>query len=256
MTAPTAPAPAVAAPSASPSAATRPRRVPAVVVLSAVAVVVAAGLVAWNNLLVPALPADPIVRMIANVVGVLVLVLAARAGGLSWRDLGLCPTTWVSGLRWGGAAVGIVALGYAVAFLLPATRPLLENPGVAGSPTSAVVLRALLLIPVGTVLCEELAFRGVLHGLTERAWAGRWWAGRGAVVAVASAFAVWHLAGAVAAPAGGIPVLGVLAVLVVTATGGVIMSVVRRRTGSIFASIGIHLGTNVVGLVAVILATR
>ena len=232
------------------------RRAPAAVALSAVAVAVAASLVAWNNLLVPALPADPVVRMIANVVGVLVLVLAARAGGLSWRDLGLCPTTWRSGLRWGGAAVGIVALGYAVAFVLPATRPLLENPGVAGSPTSAVVLRALLLIPVGTVLCEELAFRGVLHGLSERAWAGRRWAGRGAVLAVASAFAVWHLAGAVAAPAGGIPVLGVLAVLLVTALGGVVMSVVRRRTGSIFASIGIHLGTNVVGLVAVVLAAR
>ncbi|MDT7741469.1 MAG: protease family protein [Actinomycetota bacterium] len=232
------------------------RRMPATVVLSAVVVVVAAGLVAWNNLLVPALPADPVVRMIANVAGVLVLVLAARAGGLSWRDLGLCPTTWASGLRWGGAAVGVVALGYAVAFLLPATRPLLDNPGVEASPTSAVVLRALLLIPVGTVLCEELAFRGVLHGLTERAWAGRWWAGRGAVVAVASAFAVWHLAGAVAAPAGGIPVLGVLTVLLVTAIGGVVMSVVRRHTGSIFASIGIHLGTNVVGLVAVVLATR
>jgi membrane protease YdiL (CAAX protease family) len=76
------------------------------------------------------------------------------------------------------------------------------------------------------------------------------------VVTVASAFAVWHLAGAVAAPVGGIPVLGVVAVLVVTATGGLVMSAVRRRTGSIFASIGIHLGTNVVGLVAVILATR
>ena len=156
-----------------------PRRLPAAVVLSGVVAVVAAVLVAWNNLLVPALPADPVVRMIANVAGVVVLVLAARAGGLSWRDLGLCPTTWRAGLRWGGAAVGVAALGYAVAFLLPATRPLLENPGVEGGPTSALVLRALLLIPVGTVLCEELAFRGVLHGLTERAWAGRLWAGRG-----------------------------------------------------------------------------
>lgn len=233
-----------------------PRRVPAAVVLSGVVAVVAAALVAWNNLLVPALPADPVVRMIANVAGVVVLVIAARAGGLSWRDLGLCPTTWRAGLRWGGAAVGVAALGYAVAFLLPATRPLLENPGVEGSPTSALVLRALLLIPVGTVLCEELAFRGVLHGLTERAWAGRPRAGRGVVFAVASAFAVWHLAGALAAPAGGIPVLGVAVVLFVTALGGVVMSVVRRRTGSLFASIGIHLGTNVVGLVAVVLATR
>lgn len=238
-----------------------PRRLPAAVVLSAVVAVVAAGLVAWNNLLVPALPADPVVRMIANVAGVLVLVLAARAGGLSWRDLGLCPTTWRAGLRWGGAAVGVAALGYAVAFLLPATRPLLEDPGVEGSPTSALVLRALLLIPVGTVLCEELAFRGVLHGLTERAWAGRLWAGRGVVFAVASTFAIWHVAGALAAPVGGIPVLGVpglgvAVVLFVTALGGVVMSVVRRRTGSLFASIGIHLGTNVVGLVAVVLATR
>ncbi|GLZ55790.1 CPBP family intramembrane glutamic endopeptidase [Actinomycetospora sp. NBRC 106378] len=233
-----------------------PRRVPAALVLSAVVAAVAVALVAWNNLLVPALPADPVVRMIANVAGVLVLVLAARAGGLTWRDLGLCPTTWRTGLRWGGAAVGVAALGYGVAFLLPATRPLLENPGVESSSSSQLVLRALLLIPVGTVLCEELAFRGVLHGLTERAWAGRLWAGRGVIFMVASAFAVWHLAGALASPAGGIPVLGVVVVLLVTALGGVVMSVVRRRTGSLFASIGIHLGTNVVGLVAVLLATR
>jgi uncharacterized protein len=233
-----------------------PRRVPAALVLSAVVAAVAVALVAWNNLLVPALPADPVVRMIANVAGVLVLVLAARAGGLTWRDLGLCPTTWRTGLRWGGAAVGVAALGYGVAFLLPATRPLLENPGVESSSSSQLVLRALLLIPVGTVLCEELAFRGVLHGLTERAWAGRLWAGRGVIFMVASAFAVWHLAGALASPVGGIPVLGVVVVLLVTALGGVVMSVVRRRTGSLFASIGIHLGTNVVGLVAVLLATR
>ena len=67
---------------------------------------------------------------------------------------------------------------------------------------------------------------------------------------------------ATVAPASGFPagtpgiVLTVAAVLAVTVGGGVALSWVRRRTGSLLAPIGLHLGTNVVGLVAVVVATR
>lgn len=223
------------------------------------AVLVAAVLVVWNNLVVPHLPADPGVRTIANVALVAVLVAGARTCGLTWADLGLCRTTWREGALWGGGAVAVAALVYVVAYLLPVTRPLLERPGVGADPTSELLLRALVIIPIGTVLCEELAFRGVLHALGVRVLPAR-----AALVVGASVFGAWHVAGAMAAPVteAGLPpgmsatALAVVVVVGVTVPGGVVLAAVRRRTGSLLAPIGVHLGTNVIGLVAVVLATR
>ena len=220
------------------------------------AVLVAAGLLAWNNLLVPDLPADGSVRMIANVAGVAALVAVARAGGLSWADLGLGRTTWRRGAAWGGTAVGIAAIGYAIALAVPATRVLITESPAATDPAGVLWLRALLLIPVGTVLCEELAFRGVLHALGRRALPARI-AGHVAVLGGALVFGAWHVAGALATRTPGVPGgAGLPAVLVVTVAGGVLLAVARHRSGSLLAPVGIHLGTNVVGLVAVVLAAR
>ena len=225
-------------------------------VVALAAVLVAGVLVVWNNVVVPDLPADPAVRTVANVALVAVLVAGARVGGLSWADLGLCRTTWRAGARWGGGAVLLAAAVYALAYAVPATRPLLQDAGTASGPTQELLLRALVLIPVGTVLCEELAFRGVLHALGVRVLPAR-----GALVVSAAVFGAWHVAGATAAPTGGLPgagstLLAVGVVVAVTVVGGVLLAAVRRRTGSLLAPIGVHLGTNVVGLVAVLLATR
>lgn len=56
-----------------------------------------------------------------------VSTIAALAGlsrwaGLGAADLGLARATWMSGLRWGGVCVGIAALAYATALLIPAAR--------------------------------------------------------------------------------------------------------------------------------------
>lgn len=219
------------------------------------ALLVAVGLLAWNNLLVPDLPADPTLRTVANVAGVVALVAAARAAGLSWADLGLCRTTWRRGAAWGGLAVGVAALGYAVALAVPPTRELLTGAPAAASPTAELWLRALVLVPVGTVLCEELAFRGVLHGLGRRALPARW-AARAVVLGGAVVFGLWHVAGALTTRTPGASgTAGLVVVLVVTVVGGVLLAGARHRTGSLLAPVGIHLGTNVVGLVAVVAAT-
>ena len=235
-----------------------PARRRALTVVAALAAVLVAGvLVAWNNVVVPDLPADPAVRTVANVALVAVLVAGARVCGLSWADLGLCRTTWRAGAIWGGGAIALAAGVYALAWVIPATRPLLTDAGTASGPTQELLLRALVLIPLGTVLCEELAFRGVLHALGVRVLPAR-----AALVVGAAVFGAWHVAGAVGAPVGGLPVspsstvLTVGVVVAVTVTGGVLLAAVRRRTGSLLAPIGVHLGTNVVGLVAVLLATR
>ncbi len=47
----------------------------------------------------------------------------------------------------------------------------------------------MLIIPLQTVIPEELAFRGVLHGALNRAWGFR-----GVAVAGSLLFGLWHIA--------------------------------------------------------------
>src|SRR5690349_17275455 len=97
---------------------------------------------------------------LTTLVAVGLLVGLAKLGGLSWADIGLGE--WESGLRWGLAAVLVLALGYLVAALVPATRELLVDHRSAGASPEDVAFQTLVRIPFATVLLEELAFRGVL----------------------------------------------------------------------------------------------
>jgi hypothetical protein len=50
--------------------------------------------------------------------------------------------------------------GYAVALVFPGLRPLLTDARVAGLDGGELAYRLLVRIPLGTVLWEEVAFRG------------------------------------------------------------------------------------------------
>lgn len=120
---------------------------------------------------------------------------------------------------------------------------------LAGASPGSLLLRGLVLIPLGTVLAEELAFRGVLHGRSVRSLPVRAALGVSAV-----AFGLWHLTVALGPSAIPLPPTlqwtSALAVLAVTVAGGLALGWLRHRTGSVLAPIGLHLGTNAVGLVA------
>ncbi|RBY83918.1 CPBP family intramembrane metalloprotease [Geodermatophilus sp. TF02-6] len=209
---------------------------------------------AWSNLVVPALSLTPGVRTGANLAAAVALVAAARAGGLSWTELGLGRRTWRAGIRWGGAALAAITAGYGVLLAVPALRPLLVDPRVEGTAAGQLAVRALLLIPLGTVVPEEVAFRGVLLALTSRLLApGR------ALALTSAVFGLWHLASARLPPvAEGFPLLGiasVAAVVAVTAAGGWVFGWLRQRSGSLLAPIGAHLGSNGLGLLAAWVAT-
>jgi uncharacterized protein len=195
-----------------------------------------AALLAWRRLAVPALPAAPAVRTAAGLAAVSVLLGAARRGGLSGAELGLARRAAAGGAREGGAALGLVTAGYVGALAVPAARRRLADAG-AGTPVPEVALRAIVLIPLGTVLCEEVAFRGVLHALARRATSPL-----PAVLAGSAVFGLWH--------PGPVPVVGA------TALGGAVLGWLRHRTGSVLAPGGLHLGTNSAGLVAAAVAAR
>jgi len=91
----------------------------------------------------------------------------ARLAGLSWQDLGLGPGTWRPGLRWAAVEIGIVGLVLAAAAALPLTREAFRDTRYR-LDLGNTLLTSLVLIPIGTVLVEELAFRGVLWGAAQR----------------------------------------------------------------------------------------
>ena len=204
------------------------------------------------------LPSNGLVLSVAAAVA---LLLFARVTGLSWAQLGLGRDRLKSGRRWGAAAVIAVAAVYVVGVLLPSTRlAFLDNRyhfGVAQALSSAFIV-----IPLGTVLLEEVAFRSVLWGMLSRhmtTWR--------VVMVSSSLFGLWHVLPAVnfaatrAADAGADPgpsttVLVVLGTVAFTALGGVVAGELRRRSGSVLASAGMHWATNALGVLFGVVAWR
>src|ERR1700736_3572677 len=120
----------------------------------------------------------------AAAVGLLVLV---RSRGLGWAELGLGREHWKAGAGYAVAAVLVVLSVIAVGALMPWTRPLFMNNNYA--TVSGALLASMIIIPLQTVIPEELAFRGVLHGALGRAWGFR-----GVAAAGSLPFGLWHIA--------------------------------------------------------------
>jgi membrane protease YdiL (CAAX protease family) len=215
-------------------------------------------LVAWNNLVVYRLPGRPGSYVVANVAATGVLLAAARASGLSWAELGLDRRRLAAGARWGGACAAVVAAGYATALAVPVLRPLLADGRVADLGGGELAGQALLRIPLGTVLWEEVAFRGVLLAALARLLPRA-----GAAGVSAAVFGLWHVRptlGALAANdlAGG-PLARTGAVLLAclaTAAAGVLFAELRERSGSLLAPALLHLATNTLGLLTAAAAHR
>lgn len=184
------------------------------------------------------------------------LVAVARLAGLSWQDLGLGKGTWRPGLKWAGAEIGLVGLVLAAAAALPATREAFRDTRYRLDWGSAL-LTAFVLIPIGTVLVEELAFRGVLWGLLREVKGTKT-----ATVVSSALFGVWHVLPSLGLTTSNQAISGtvgggksaqtatVLATVLFTGLSGVVFCEVRRRSGSILASAGLHWATNGLSVLA------
>lgn len=209
-------------------------------------------LATWNNLLVPRLGDRPGRYAAVNGAATAVLLAAARASGLSAAELGLARARARAGLRRGAGPSLVLAGAYATALAVPALRPVLRDARVAALDRRAVVRRALVGIPVGTVLWEEVAFRGVL-----RAALARTMSPRQAAAAAPALFAVWHVRPALDAVAAnrvqstpGRRAAAVVTACAGTAAADVLFAELRRRSGSLVAPALLHLTANVGGLLA------
>ena len=185
-------------------------------------------------------------HLLANVAAAAGFGAIALLTGLRADELGLARARLGAGARLGGLALGLVTVVVGAALLFPAGRDAFVDARLDTS-LAEMLRRVLVDIPLGTVLLEELAFRGVLLALLLRV------TGRGpAIAASVAAFSVWHLPpllGGGADAAAGADVAGstaavIAGTLVATGVAGLAFTWLRLRSGSLLAPALAHLGTN------------
>ena len=192
--------------------------------------------------------------LVAGPAGAALLLLFGHRAGLTRADVGLGPGSWRRGAAYAAAGIAAVGLVYAAAALIPATRAAFEDQRYR-TDVSTAMLTAFVVIPLGTVLFEEVAFRGVLWGLVCSTRGPR------AATAVSSVlFGLWHVlpslrlnrvnpavtgllgtgrAGQIAAVTGAV---------LFTALAGALLCELRRRSGSLLAPAGLHWAANGLGV--------
>lgn len=185
----------------------------------------------------------------------LVAAMLALGSGLTLDDLGLSRATRARGLRYSSwvvaGTVAVIAIGLAV----PPVREFFHND--AYRELGPALVSALVLIPVLTVIPEELLFRGVLLGALLR-----WHSEAAAIGVQALLFGLWHvvtslglsegnrgIAGAVGNGPAGVA-LGILGAVVFTGAAGVVFGWLRVRTGSLLPGIALHWAANGAGAIA------
>ncbi len=194
---------------------------------------------------------SPALYLPANAVAAVVLLWLVARAGVQAHDLGLSSQRAARGLTVGAAVAAVVVGILLIGAALPATRSFFEDQRAADMSLGILAYHALIRIPLGTAVFEELAFRGILYGLGKRLWS----APRAALLS-AALFGLWHVAPllnvvdrnagvADAAPTGVAVAGGVLGASI----AGLFLTWVRERSDSLIAPIVVHAATNSVALV-------
>jgi uncharacterized protein len=204
---------------------------------------------ACANVAANRLPAASALIGVALTGGLAGIAAASRLGA---SDLGLARGTWSAGLRRGAVCAALAAVGFGVAFWIPSTRDVVAGSSDGSWPQT--LLSVFVVIPLGTVVPEEFAFRGVLWGLLRRR-SGRW-----AATLVSSAlFGMWHVAPALAGGPANEAVSGVIGggaigvvlrvagTVLFTGAAGVLLCELRSRSDSLLAPMFMHWAVNGLG---------
>jgi membrane protease YdiL (CAAX protease family) len=211
----------------------------------------AALLVVWGNAAsgllgrTSRLPGGSLEFALAGAALVAVSVAFARALGLDAAAVGLSRLGFARGAAV-GAGLGLVGAMAAVGALR------LVAPAIVGQPVEyaplaqvtelELVRHMAVLLPLGTVIPEELAFRGVLLGGLLRRMRQR-----DALIVSGVAFALWHLGVAIVTVDDttlGSPspwfALAIVVALAVVLVGGSALAWIRLRTRSLATTIALH----------------
>jgi membrane protease YdiL (CAAX protease family) len=187
------------------------------------------------------------------------LLVIARVQGLTAANLGLARSTWPAGLRWGTAAATLVGAAYALAYLIaPVRQALPESDGEIGR---AALWAVLVVIPLGTVVPEELAFRGLVLALL-----GRRYGVLSGTLLSSGLFGLWHIGASLGGGPANAAIVGVvggdaagtvtrvIATVVFTTLGGVVLCWLRLRSNSLLAPVLAHWTVNALGVIVTLVA--
>ena len=189
-------------------------------------------LAAWNLLGRPAVPTH--LGIEANLSIAALLLLVGRLGGLTWEAMGLSPSHLGAGARYGGATLVVVSAVLLIGAALPATSHLYID-GRVNVTAAQMAFKVLVAIPIGTVVLEELAFRGVLLGLLT-VELSTWWA----VSVSAVLFGLWHVQPLLSSHG----TAAIVGTVVATSLAGVGFAWLRLRSQSLLAPVLAHIATN------------
>jgi uncharacterized protein len=180
------------------------------------------------------------------------MIVVSRRCKLTLAELGLTRRGAARGAAIGLAVAAVVAAG---AVVIVRIGPMVDGPvqyaPFATMPAADAIMRAVVWVPLATVLPEELSFRGVLLALLRRRYADT----RAALLS-AIPFALWH--GLIIVHTVGETslarntsgwTLGILAGFVVVALGGLLFAYLRIRTGTLFAPLACHWAFNAAVLI-------
>lgn len=176
-----------------------------------------------------------------NIASIGLLVLLARVASMTAGEIGTQRKFLGSGIRWGGIAFALVTVVLVIASTVPATSGFFDDDR-ADIGAGELLLKVLVVIPIGTVLFEELAFRGVLLGLLRRLTSTN-----PAVASAAILFGLWHVPTAwntSSAPSNSARLAAVAGTVLATAVAGLAFCLLRLRSRSIVAPMLAHVATN------------
>jgi membrane protease YdiL (CAAX protease family) len=186
-----------------------------------------------------------------SVIASAALLLLLRACGATWADAGLRHDNLLRGLRWAFVLAVAVAAGYTLLVLLPATRDMFADPRIGSTEPAAIAFAICFYVPLGTVLLEEVGFRGVVYGLVRRARGTAW-----ATAVSSGLFGLWHILPAahlvrvhpaLAGRGAFTATLVLVGALVAVSLAGAVLCELRRRSRSLATTAGLHWTTNALG---------
>ena len=191
-----------------------------------------------------------------GIVGSALIVWIGYRAGVTLSDIGLGPNSWIPGLIWSAGCIALVTSVYVIGGSMTFTRRFLaDDRAVLGPRTLAY--KVLVNVPLGTVLFEELAFRGVGLALLAQ-WFPLWQA----VLYSSLLFGFWHIlpslvmhdANAAVGDLLGQGIWGrlqsVLLTVLGTAIAGVVFCLLRIQSDSLLPPMALHWAINGLGLIA------
>lgn len=191
-----------------------------------------------------------------GIIGSVLIVWIGFRAGVTLYQIGLAPSTWLQGLIWSAGCIGLVTAVYVIGGSMSFTRRFLADDRAVMGPRT-LLYKTLVNVPLGTVLFEELAFRGVGLALLEQ-WFPLWQA----VLFSSLLFGFWHIlpslvmhnANAAVGDLLGQGIWGriqsVLFTVAGTAVAGVVFCALRIYSDSLLPPMALHWAINGLGFIA------